>query len=294
MRSTSQPPLFTCGSTVADQTNVPEQVCRRVLTSLRTMLFLAGANPQYPGGLGGSVLVWGKEIGAAYSAAKLIYDAAHQANASPSSTYPPIPFFVELNNDVYDLYSAERQRTFWIKDIYGHFWNASYPIRIREQFSDMTTVNGASGPSPTGVWYNNLPALTANDEKMDQVDLDNTHKTVEFTDHHHGSVLLLGSQVNYLQYYYTTDFPLPAASLIPDTLFSVPGFSGPAMPLWIKDTTNKCASTTSSPAEAITEVMTSNGQIVSINGDKGAGTVVSNGQIVSTNGVNGVGVGCRQ
>ena len=83
------------GSTLADQTNVPDTGLPPAFDTSAYNDFLAGANPPYPGGLGPSLSTWIKRIGTVYTAVKLIYDAEGQANANASAVYPPIPFFVD-------------------------------------------------------------------------------------------------------------------------------------------------------------------------------------------------------
>lgn len=73
----------------------------------------------------------------------------------------------------------------------------------------------------------------------------------QFTDHHLGNALNFAANVNYFQYYYATDFAIPSYLTDLSAIFSAPGVSStdPALPLWIKDTLNKCILISSLAAE---------------------------------------------
>jgi hypothetical protein len=255
------------GSTLADQAAVPTNDIPPAFDTSAYDHFLAGANPPYPSGaiFKTDVTEWIKAVGAAYTPVKLVYDAAHANDTGATSEYPPIPFYVDLVNggDVYDLGTAERQRTFTIRDLYGRAWNMNFPLRIRERFTEMTTAGGATAPVPDGTWSILVPSdgTTPNDVQI--------RDSPQFTDHHHGTTLNLAAQVNYLQYYYATNFNLPVSSLgLTPFFYGVPGVPDIAMPLWIRDAKNKCSPFPYLPAEGIS----TSGQHVYIDGDNGPGT----------------------
>ena len=125
----------------------------------------------------------------------------------------------------------------------------------------MTWSPGATLPVPNGVWYCAVPEVSQTDVRIDS--------SSEYTDLYGGTALNLAAQVNYVEYYYATDFslPPPSAGLSP-FLTAVPGVSVTALPLWIRDNYNKCSSSTVLPAEGISL----NAAKVYIDGDGGVGT----------------------
>ena len=247
------------GSTVADQGYVPQDASMPPFDLNAYNGFLASAQPPYtdtPSVLG-PILDWSKRISTVFVPIKLlqgVYDP------NKPSQFPPIPFYVELKDEGFDLGIAERQRTFLIKDLNGRLWDMNFPLSIRERFSNIVRGIGGVAPQPDGIWYNKIPQPSAQAVKF---------YDSEFKDHHRGTPLNAAAQVSYLQYYYATDFIVPSylGNSIPS--FTLPGiFSGTALPFWIRDTKNKCSTTPDILAEGITL----SGPHVYINGGNGPGT----------------------
>jgi hypothetical protein len=246
------------GSTVADQTNVPSDASLPAFDLSAYDGFLASSQPpQDMPTFSVQVTEWLKRISLIYPIAKLVDEAN---NPNHLITAPPIPMFVDLSEEHYDVNTAERQRTFVLKDIYGRPWNMAYPVAVRERFTNITTGGGGTAPEPNGIWFTRIPRPSAQAEEIVESRL---------TDHHRGNPAVLSAQVNYLQYYYATDFALPSYFDGLSDVFSIPGLSsGIAVPLYIKDSKNKCSPLLYLPAEGISF----NWKYIYINGDGGPGT----------------------
>ncbi len=247
------------GSTLADQGYVPQDGSLPPFDLSAYNGLLSSSQPPYDvPTFRAQVTDWIKRLSAVYVPIKLLADAN---NANTSLNVPPIPFYVDLVDDTYGMGEGERQRTFIIKDLYGRPWNINYPLSVRERFSNMAIAGGIIPPMPDGVWYNRIPQPSPQAVEID----DNS----QFTDHHRGNPLLRTAQASYLQYYYAADFTIPPYLVGISSLFAMPGIStGPALPLWIKDTKNKCSPMTTLPAEGINL----NAQYIYIDGDNGPGT----------------------
>jgi hypothetical protein len=247
------------GSTLADQGSVPQDGSLPPFDLNAYNGFLASSQPPYSDvpTFRAQVTEWIKRIGSVYPAIELVEGSN---NPNKSLSVPPIPFYVDLISDVFDMGTAERQRTFIIKDLYGRPWNMNYPLSVRERFSSMSTGGRATAPQPDGIWYTLIPKPSPQAVEIDRS---------QFTDHHQGNPLNMTAQVNYLQYYYATDFTIPSYLSQMPNLFTIPGISsGPALPLWIKDTLNRCSTNSALPAEGINL----NWTYVYIQGDGGPGT----------------------
>jgi len=247
------------GSTLADQSAVPLDGTLPTFDTSAYDSFLQSTQPPYPSGavFKAQIVEWAKRIATVYTVIRL---AEALGNPSKSTDYP-IPFYVDLVEDVFDMGKGERQRTFIIKDINGNPWNMARPLRVRERFSNISTCCGGTAPDPDGVWSNKLSFISSK-----EVLIENS----SFTDHHRGNPLNPGAQVNYLQYYYATDFTLAPWQMPQSILFSVPGVStfGPTLPLWIRDRLNKCIQISAIAAEGISF----SGPHIYIDGDNGPGT----------------------
>jgi len=216
------------GSTLADQGYVPQDGSLPPFDLNAYNGFLASSQPAY-GNLAtfsAQVTEWIKRLGTVYTAIKL---AEGVYNPNQSLDVPPIPFYVDIVDDTYDIGAGERQRTFIIKDLKGVPWNMNYPLRVRERFSNMFTAGGVTPPQPNGIWYNLVPLTSSNDQQIVES---------KYVDHHKGTIFNMAAQTSYLQYYYATDFVMPSYMAGLSSLFTVPGILdvGPALPLWIKDT----------------------------------------------------------
>jgi len=247
------------GSTIANQSDVPQDGSLPAF-NLDYLNAFAAASSQSTAAVQGQASAWVTKLGDLYHSIRLL-ESTYDTSPSTNPRYVPIPFYVDLKTDCYDTNTAERQRTFIIKDLYGSPWNMSFPIRIRERFSNQVNITASSGPLRDGVWYNLLPIISSRDVPITDA---------EFTDHHRGAPFSYAGPPSYIQYYYATDFTLPGYLQPLLSLLSAPGVSptlGAAMPLWIKDTYNTFGLTSYTPGEAIVLFP----GYVSIDGDKGTG-----------------------
>lgn len=209
------------GSTVAEQVQVPRDGSLPNFDMSVYDGFLASQNPppdRYT--FFSNVTEWLRRMTTLYGAATLM-DQANNPNKDPS--IPPIPFFVKVRADC-KAENGERIREYTLMDIYGRPWNMDFPVVIRERFTD--TINyGGTPPEPKGYWYNLVDPPIEN--TPDAVQIGQQEGGSTYLDHYRGGLF---GHYSYLQYYYATDFQLPAYMSALSSQFSF-------MPLWIMDAT---------------------------------------------------------
>ena len=222
------------GSTLADQTNVPQDGSIPPFNQSLYDTFLASSQPPYPTGavFTAEVKEWIKRL----TIVGLLAKAAVDANVAESS--PAVPYMVELlkppagdeyvDNPQVRPPQGERQRRYILKDTQGHPWR-NVPVTVRERFSNK--VGPGVLPAADGIWYNGptIPGAQALDNHQQMTD-------------HYGLGALFASEVGFIQYYYAFGFTAPSWLQLPSG-FSLPGVgpTGLAVPLWIKDAYNSCA-----------------------------------------------------
>ncbi len=218
------------GSTLAHQTDVPQDGSTALVSDSAYNSFLSSAPQPVPSGVTFSVDSWAaaiKKIAPILFIARSVW-----ADQNPTNPYIyPLPYLVDLVNDTQTTPSpgnnAERDRTYLLEDTYGHPWGNNNPVTVSEKFlyvggtqSEMPAPNNPSNPQ-AAPW---------------------THSTGEmsnglFTDEY-GFTAAGQSPLWFLQFYWAwgftvpSDFTLPTIPGVNDG--SISGMTGLAIPLMIK------------------------------------------------------------
>jgi hypothetical protein len=227
------------GSTLADQTNVPQDGSMPPVNGALYDNFLSSSEPPYPTGA-----VFKADVTEWRSRLLIVSSLAAGVAASVKLNSPPVPFFVELvgppdgdkyvaDQNIIRPPQGERRRTYILKDVLGRPWPMDQPVVVRERFSNK--VGPGSLPAANGIWYNGPLPPDANDKTAP---LDNSTMT-----DHYAIGNMFGQEVGYIQYYYAAGFTAPSWLQLP-VGFSVPGVTVPGLvvPLAIKDIYNSCGS----------------------------------------------------
>jgi len=217
------------GSTIADQTNVPQNGSSPPCPSRLYDNFLESfAASPYPNGpdFYCNTNNWWPAL-AAFGAAVAVGEAS---SSNPQSSNQ-IPFLVELqpgnHNDYYDNSNESesswnettRFRYYMLKDTYGRPWVASNNVIVGERFSDRV---GAALPAANGLWYGGMPVNGGQAILSDPPGNMNDHYGLN----------PLSQSVGYIQYYYAYRFTPPSWLNFPGGLLapvlppSLPGYTG--------------------------------------------------------------------
>jgi hypothetical protein len=217
------------GSTVADQTNVPQGVIPSLATDSDYDEFLSSAPSPQPTGPMLIVDAWRAAITA-------MIPLIQQWQGSSGSSAYPIPFLVQLIGDTESPQNgsgtlALRTRTYMLKDQYGVPWNYSKNVNVWEILtydgslspsggSGIAAFPGADSTNPSNS-PGNVPAtpwnpLTSNWDR----------NTPDFSDYYQIGVFYNGYQVWYFQAYFASGFMAPGFPWPSTLTFSIPGVTG--------------------------------------------------------------------
>lgn len=207
------------GSTIADQTNVPQDASAIGLASDSAFdQFLASAPQPVPSGVMFTKDAWEKAIRDV--AAQIFLARGVYATQNPSNPYIyPLPYLVELIDDTQTSPGGnnlpERDRTYILKDSYGRPWSRANPVSISEIFS---FIGGSKSvmPAPNNPTNPNYTPWTS-----------------PFTDMY-GFQFIGQPKVWYWQMYYASGFEAPGFPSLPiPGVTGLPNISGPIIPLMI-------------------------------------------------------------
>jgi hypothetical protein len=208
------------GSTIADQTYVPQGVIPLLATDSDYDQFLSSAPSPQPTGPMLIVDAWRAAI---TSMIPLI----QQWESSPGSSAFPIPFIVELVGDTESLQNgtapAMRTRKYLLKDQYGIPWNdrANFanPVKVWET---LTFDGGTLAAFPNQFWtnpsYGNAAPWNPQTENWDGGS--------SFSDDYYLNPNQAGDSVWYFQAYFASNFRAPGFPWPSSLTFSIPGVTG--------------------------------------------------------------------
>jgi hypothetical protein len=251
------------GSTLADQTNVPQDGSLPAFSDQSVWGILpSGQTP--PSGPQWNLQRWEAILLATAPALEL----AEGMYAKTGQIYP-LPMFLDLINEtqiawVQGVSLPSRTRTYVLKDTTGHAWdNSRPPITIFEKFIYVFGTGGmpdANNPDFNGAGWNRSNRDLRPDGSMDD------EIGVHFPQ----------PEVDYLQLFWATGLNAPGL-VLPS---AIPGFGlpplksdplSPQIPLFIRDHRSKCKQ-----GDFSVQGIELNSQFVGINGDTGVGTPCRN------------------
>ena len=221
------------GSTLAHETNVPQDGSAPIADYSAYNSFLQSIPPPVDSGIKFSVDAWGKVI---RDVAPILFIARSVwADQHPENPYIyPLPYLVDLIDDVQSTpggtgNKATRTRTYLLEDTYGRAWSDNDPVQVRESFQ---YVKGEKEymPEPNNPSTKGAVAWSPATKEM-------SHG--RFEDVYRPSLgLPPNSAVWYWQFYWATGFTVPSDfTLLPIpgvTDGAIPGVTGPVIPLMIK------------------------------------------------------------
>ncbi len=249
------------GSTLADQTNVPQDGSVPVFSDQYVWGFL-GSGQTPPSGPAITLTAWEAAVAATIPVLKLAASQYRQKGLNY-----PLPLFLELDNETSVPYVqggslAGRTRVYIVKDTNGLPWAAGTGHGALTVFEKFIYVKGTGGmPNPNnpyfggGGWSRANGELTLSGSMSDQI-----------------SQLTAQPEVDYLQFFWASGILPPGFSLPAEANFGLIGYqSGPQIPLFIRDHRSKCK-----PGDFSLQGIELNSQFVGINGDTGPGTPCRN------------------
>ncbi len=149
-----------------------------------------------------------------------------------------------------------RQRIYELKDNFGKPWPGSSPVVIKERFAN--PVGPGVLPSADGCWFT-ISGCTKQDGRIDRSRVVDSY-----------GLGLYSAEIGYVQYYYAYGFAPPSKLAVSG--FTLPSVSSPGLvvPLWIKDSDNKCQNPQGMAIPGQPVRLTH--QYFGIDGDQGPGT----------------------
>jgi len=237
------------GSTVADQTDVPDDGSSP-LADDSFLDILPGAGPP-SGNIKLKAQIWRQAIENVIPA--LFVAESTYSNQGQINTYP-LPLFLELVKDMYDQPTPrpERVRTYIVRDTTGRHWvggiDTSHPLTIKETLIKV----GGQGVLPDAHdWRTSRNDIESNGA------MDDIYQISPFSNY----------EVDEWQQYWATDYNPPTTLALP----AIPGFPANTIPLMIKDYMNKCR-----PGMFSTQGIEIRSDYIGVNGDTGPGTACAN------------------
>lgn len=247
------------GSTLADQTNVPQDGSLPPFSD-QSVWGILQSGQTIPTGPKLSADTWKSTLLATVPALEL----AESTYAKSGQTHP-LPMFLDLTDEtqiawVQGVSQPSRTRTYLVKDTTGHAWGSTYPpVTIFEKFIKVFGTGGmpdANNPSFHKLGWNRSNKDLRPDGSMDD----------EIT------TLFPQPEVDYLQLFWATGLDAPGL-VLPSTVASLglpplpDDLSSPQIPLFIRDHRSNCKQGGFS-----LQGIELNPQFVGINGDTGKGT----------------------
>jgi hypothetical protein len=253
------------GSTLAHQTNVPQDGSIALVSDSAYNSFLSSAPQPIPSGVTFSVDSWTTAL---QTIAPILFVARSVwADQNPNNPYIyPLPYLVDLVGDTQSTPSAgnnaRRDRTYLLEDTYGRPWSNSNPVKISEKFVYVGGVQAVMPPPNNPSNSNNAPWGPPDEMSAGQ-----------FTDYY-GFQSAAQPSVWYLQFYWAWGFTVPSEFTLPTVVGvndgSILGMSGTAIPLMIKSKNPATAFQNCAMFGAQGVLLTT--QYIGINGEAGPAT----------------------
>lgn len=218
------------GSTIADQTYVPQGVIPSLASDNDYDEFLSSAPSPQPTGPMLIVDAWRAAI-------TVMIPLIQQWQGNSGSSAYPIPFLVQLTDDTESSQNgatpAQRTRLYMLKDQYGRPWNDSNPVNVWETLTYDGSLNLSGGPGPAA-----FPSADATNPSNTSAAAwhpgGDWEGTSSFFDYYYINPLENGYQVWYFQAYFASNFNAPGFPWPSSLTFSIPGVTGMTGGQWAK------------------------------------------------------------